>query len=199
MTASVIMNALIALGTFVCVLCGLLNPKDGRTLRGNLKIFRFFTVLSNVLSGVAAVVMLACSSEAGAPACAVVFKFAATAAVTVTLLTVLVFLGPTQGYPLMFSGTGLFMHLIGPLLAVVSFCFFDPGEGISFASSLWGLVPTVAYGILYMYKVIVVGEEKGGWPDFYGFNAGGKWLMSCSAMVAGTFVICLLLKLLRGA
>ena len=199
MAVSIVLNALIVLGTAVCVLRDLFDRREGRTVRGNLTMFRFFTVLSNILSGAAAAVTLACAAAGTAPTGAVLFKFAATAAVSVTLLTVLGFLGPSQGYAAMFAGTGIYEHLFGPLFAIVSFCFFDPGEGVPFALSLLGLVPTVAYGIVYMIEVVVIGEKKGGWPDFYGFNAGEKWAFSCTAMVVGTFAVCCLLKLLRGA
>ena len=37
--------------------------------------------------------------------------------------------------------------------------------------------------------VIIVGQENGGWADFYGFNMGGKWYISMAAMLAAAYLI----------
>ena len=120
-------------------------------------------------------------------------KYIGTAAVTVTMLTVFLFLAPSVGkdwYGVLLKGAGnLFMHLVTPLAALVSFCVFEK-RGMSFPQSLWGLLPVALYGPVYMYKIIYAPEEKR-WDDFYGFNKTGKWPVSFAAMVAGTFLICL--------
>ena len=66
---------------------------------------------------------------------------------------------------------------------------------MSIGTAFLGLIPVIAYGLLYLYKVIYAPEEKR-WPDFYGFNRNGKWPVSYAAMVAGTIVICLVLRAL---
>ena len=57
---------------------------------------------------------------------------------------------------------------------------------------LLGLIPVIAYGLLYLYKVIYAPEEKR-WPDFYGFNRNGKWKISFICMAAAAFLISLAL------
>ena len=115
--------------------------------------------------------------------------------VTVTLLTVIVFLGPALGYKSQLSGAGFYYHLVGPLLAIVSFCFLERVFDLSFVLSLLGIVPVLLYGLFYLYKVVLCPEEKR-WEDFYGYNKSGKWPISFAAMMVGAFVICLLLRLL---
>ena len=197
-TASLIINLVIFLATAGVVLTYF--REDGAWNAGKgLRAFRFFTTLSNVLCAVAALTVAICEMK-GSPADGLphgiwLFKYLGTASVTVTLLTVVFFLGPTQGWKLMFGGSGSYVHLIGPLLAIISFCFLETKTTMSFASSLWGVLPMFLYGIVYLIMVVALPEGKG-WEDFYGFNKGGKWPISFTAMVVGTFLICQVLRIL---
>jgi hypothetical protein len=87
------------------------------------------------------------------------------------------------------------MHLITPLAAILSFCLLEKRE-MSFACSLWGLLPIVLYGPLYIYRILYAKEGKR-WDDFYGFNKQGKWPLAYCFMLAGTFGICMLFMLLQ--
>ena len=166
--------------------------KDGAwDLKQAGRAFHYFTVLSNVLCAVAAL-LLCLFPEAH---WAWLLKYIGTAAVTVTMMTVFLFLGPSYSYKELLKGRDLFMHLITPLLAIVSFGFFEK-RGLGFSLSLLGLLPVILYGLLYLYKVILAPEEKR-WEDFYGFNKDGKWPVSFAAMLLGTFLICLGLMALQ--
>ena len=81
------------------------------------------------------------------------------------------------------------MHLLTPLAAILSFCVFER-RGMTFAQALWGLLPIVLYGPLYLYKILYAPAEKR-WDDFYGFNKQGKWPVAFALMVAGTFLMCM--------
>ena len=115
-------------------------------------------------------------------------KVMGTAAVTVTMLTVLIFLGRLYGYKALLTGSDLFMHLITPLLAIISLCVFER-RGISFLGSLIGVIPVALYAPLYLYNVVYAPEEKR-WEDFYGFNRDGKWPIAYALMLAGAALIC---------
>lgn len=166
--------------------------KDGRWSPENGKAaFRFFTVQSNVFCALSALLM--CIFPASRAVWLV--KYAGTAAVSVTMLTVLFYLGPVYSYKKLLSGTDLFMHLITPLLALVSFCVWEK-RGLAFWEALWGLAPVVLYGALYMYRVVFCRSDKA-WEDFYGFNQTGKYYLSAAAMVVGAFLICMGLMALQ--
>ena len=186
------MNAVIFAVTFF--LTARFFRKDGRWALSNGKnAFRFFTVLSNVLCAAAA--LLICIL----PACRWVWmlKYTGTAAVTVTMLTVLLFLGPTMGYRSLLKGADFFMHLGTPLLAIASFGLFEK-RGMRFSTALWGMLPVALYSGWYLYKVIYAPPEKR-WDDFYGFNRGGKWPIALAAMTAGSFAVCMGLMALQNA
>lgn len=161
--------------------------------------FRYFTTLSNVFAMAGSALILpfclisVVSGQASVPGIVQGFKYVSAVSVCVTFLTVMLFLGPTQGYPLMFAGDGLYLHLIGPLLSVGSCCFAEKGVP-ALPAALIGLLPTVIYGTVYYLQVIV----KKRWEDFYGFNRGGKWYISVVGMLLGTAAICILMSVISG-
>ena len=163
-----------------------------------VRVFRYFTIDSNVLMAAAALmaaVFEICAltgDTAALPAWMTVLKYVFTCAVALTMLTVLFFLGPTQGYRRMLSGDNLYMHLIGPLLAILTFCFLEHGAPLALSDTLIALIPTVLYGGIYLTLVVILKKL----PDFYGFNAGGRWQLSMAAMIAASWGINLLIRLL---
>ena len=191
MTADIILNLLIFLVTLALVV--LFFRKDGKWVpeRGRFA-FRFYTCQSNVLCAVTALLTAVFRLAGNLPEWVWLLKYIGTAAVTVTMLTVFLFLAPSVGKDwvnVLLKGGDLFMHLLTPLLALFSFCVFEK-QGMTFPQSLTGMLPVVLYGPLYLYKILYAPAEKR-WDDFYGFNKGGKWPVSFAAMLAGTFLICL--------
>ncbi len=138
---------------------------------GNLK---YFTVLSNLLEGAASVVWLVSERKNGkASEGAERLKYVAAAAVGLTCITVLVFLGPLYGYPAMFAGVSLYMHLITPVIAVAEVFLLSDAE-FSRRDNLLVIIPPLVYGIFYLGNVFINGI--GEWPDtndWYLFLAWG--------------------------
>lgn len=202
---SLLSNIIIVICTVTGVLYYMFHDDDGQRRPFSARTFRYFTTESNILCALSALAIIPfniMAFGAGAleiPVWAVLLKYVGTIAVAVTFLTVMVFLGPTQGYKSMFAGSGLYMHLIGPLLALISFCFFETGTQITWAQSLLGLIPTFIYGLIYMTLVVKIGEQRGGWEDFYGFTSGGKWVLSSVMMHIGTYALCAVVLLVHNA
>ena len=154
--------------------------------------FRFFTQQSNAFCGAAALLM--CIAPGAQWAWTI--KYVATVAVTVTMLTVFLFLGPSIGsYKPLLSGSVFFMHLLTPMMALVSFVFFEK-RGMGFSTALLGMLPVVLYGSWYLYKVVLSPEDRR-WKDFYGFNKNGKWPISFAAMMVGAFAVCMVFMVLQ--
>lgn len=186
--ASIAINLAIFVTTLVILISYFY--KDGRWQPGRgLRAFRYFTVLSNAFCAISALVMAIAQIGGTVPSAVVTLKYMATVGVTVTLLTVFLFLGPTQGgYGHLLKGDNLYMHLIGPLLAIVSFRFLERGR-MPLAAALLGVIPVMLYGAVYLYKIVLAPEGRR-WDDFYGFNRGGKWPVTFAAMLIGTLAIC---------
>ena len=187
-------NSIIFLFTVACFLLGF--RKEGIwDLSAGLHSLRYFTILSNLLNAVAAVLVAITVTEQGLPFGVWLLKYVAAAAVTVTFVTVMVFLGPTLGYKSLLEGSGFYYHVTGPLLAVISFCFLERFHALDFPLLLLGLLPVVLYEVLYAWKVLFCPEERR-WEDFYGYTKGGHWLLSACVMLLGTVMICVLLSCL---
>jgi hypothetical protein len=158
---------------------------EGWKLKNGKRPLKYFTFLSNVHLAVASLLIIIFRQSF----IVWMIKYTGTAAVTVTMLTVLVFLGPTIGYKIVLTGRELWMHLINPLIAIITFSFLER-RSLPFVYSLFGMLPVMLYGIMYLYKVLLAKEEKR-WDDFYGYNKGGKWYISFILMQLGTFAICM--------
>ena len=162
-----------------------------RVSREKLKeSFRYFTVLSNVFCAFTALILLLSELFGAMHAWAVALKYMGTVAVTVTFLTVCLFLLPaTRSIQGLFSnGTEIVMHLVTPLLAIFSFLCFE-NRGLSAWVIPLGVLPVLLYGWLYLQRVVL----QRAWPDFYGFDRGGRWKLSFSLMMVGTVIAAVLL------
>ncbi len=186
------LSGLVNLACAVCAVAAVCGHRKKAPLK---VLLRFFTVLSNLLCALAALAVVVCRLGFGTLPYAVgVFKYVATAAVSVTLLTVVCFLGPTLGYKLMFTGPDLWLHLVCPLLAVVSLLLWDKPE-LPFGAVFLGALPVALYGAVYIRRVMFAPEQRR-WQDFYGFNRGGRWPLSLLIMLAAAFLISAGLRLL---
>jgi len=173
-----------------------LNEGVGNMSIGGTACFCFFTNDSNILAALCCLVLVPFNIKAiksgrdEIPQWALVLKFVGTTAVTLTMMVVVLFLGPTQGYGRMFDGVFLPLHLICPLLCIVSFCFFERGLALTKKQTIWGIVPTVIYGTVYLVEVIFTEN----WIDFYGFNIGGFWYISYVVVPAVSYLFARLIR-----
>ncbi len=178
---------------------------------------KYFTVLSNLLAALAALVFvvsyLRANRRAGnrSPAAArtgiaredisvprdvEVLKYVATVAVGLTFFVVLVFLGPLYGYAAMFLGANLYLHLVFPMAAMLEVVFFASCKP-SGRDNLLALLPVTAYAVYYVLNMVINGI--GEWPDtndWYGFlNWGiGPGVVITAAAFGITYLIGLVLR-----
>lgn len=203
-------SALLNLAVFAAVTLAVLSRfpavEDGENrFRHGAKTFRYFTTDSNLLAALACAVLLPFrlrtlfGSAAALPVWALALKYVAVCAVTLTLLTVLCFLAPTQGWGKMYGRSNLWLHLICPLLCILSFLFVDGGTPLPFSATFAALIPMGLYGAVYLAEVVLIGTDRGGWKDFYGFNRGGKWFVSLPLMLGVSYLIALGQWALSGA
>lgn len=188
MPASVILNSAIVLLNVGCLIIGVKKADPPS------RLFRYFTTLSNLLCAAAALLVVITRLCGGLPMWAELIKYVGTAAVTVTMLTVLLFLLPvTRDWKSLLSGIELVLHLICPLLAIISFLAFEKSSLPAWAIAL-GVLPVLLYAALYCRKVLYA-PAKRRWEDFYGFNRGGKWQISGLLMIVGAAIVAFVLWL----
>lgn len=182
MLPSLILNALNTVLVTGCMVWGIRKSNPASSL------FRYFTTLSNILSALASLAVVIALICGALPLWTLLLKYAGTVAVTVTLLTVFLFLGPsTHDWKGLLYGAELLLHLICPLLAIVSLLVFEKTAMPAWSIAV-GILPVALYAVLYWYKVVRAPEERR-WKDFYGFNRGGKWPLTFTLMLIGATLI----------
>lgn len=157
---------------------------EGELSDRNWWMFKFFTIDSNVLIVVCSLIMAILEGKVlwgnleALPEWVYILKMTGTAAVTLTMMVTICFLAPTMpGKPIaLFYNGNLFFHLITPLAAIVSFGFFEKVKGITFANTLYGVIPTALYAVYYMWNIFdhLQDGEVDPKRDWYGFLAAGK-------------------------
>lgn len=159
------------------------------------KSLSFFTNLSNIFVAITALILIIyniknlINDTNDYPDWALKLKFTATVAVTVTFVTVIVFLTPLvaiygKNVWALYNKNNFFLHILTPILAIVSFVLCEKIKNFKLKHTLLGIIPVFLYSILYLTMVVIIGEANGGWPDFYGFTFGGiTWAAFISAIV----------------
>lgn len=192
-------NILTAVLVTYSIVCYFTVGGDANMQTTGVQCFKFFTNDSNILAALACLAILpynvaafrSSGQDLRLPRAVRILKFVGTVAVGVTLLTVVFFLAPQWGkhWPLLFAGNGLWLHLVCPLMCIGSFIFCEAEGALRRLSALWGVLPTALYGCVYLAEVVLIGEEQGGWNDFYGFNMGGFWFISFPVMLLATYLL----------
>ncbi len=154
--------------------------EDATLLGGGWVFLRYFTTDSNILLGVIALIalpfdfLLARKKEKQGHKWLRILYLVGNTGTAITMLTVLFFLGPTMGYPLMLKGGNLFMHLLTPLVAIVRVFFFEINEvELTWKAAWFGAIPVGVYGIAYMINVVVNDGYGSLDYDWYGFGKAG--------------------------
>ena len=149
---------------------------EGNMLVSNWNIFRYFTIDSNILCGVACLIytvfnILNYYKNREIPKWVLLVKSSLTAAITVTFITCVFFLGPTMGYLNIFLGKNAFLHAINPLAAMIALMFFEEGR-LTKIETLFTIAPTAVYSFVYVPCILTKV-----WDDFYGFTFGGNYFL----------------------
>ena len=144
-----------------------------------MEMFKFYTIDSNILVGIISFILviweikLLNKKVKVIPNSIYVLKFIATSAITLTFVTTLFFLAPQYGLYAMYNNSNLFFHLIVPVLAIISYVFFEKYNN-KYKYAILGIIPMFLYSIYYT-GMIIINLDNGGLTfkyDFYGFLQG---------------------------
>lgn len=149
----------------------------------NFKSFKYFTVDSNVFAGLISLAYVIYKfTDSGKkstklPKVFYILKLAATTGVTLTMMVTVFYLAPTSNGNFLryFINSNFFMHLITPLLCIISFVFFEAAEAQKLVLSIPGIIPMLLYSFFYTPNVLL--HLENGKPvkayDWYNFLAAG--------------------------
>ncbi len=193
--ARLIVNCVIVLLTLVGSYLCFFRTNEGLLIVKGPENLKFFTVESNILAGIVALINIICILKNEESKVVAVFKYTAATAVGLTFLTIAAFLGPIYGHSHMYHGSNLFFHLIIPLIAMAEFVFLNDKK-MSFRENLYTMIPPVLYGTGYLINILINGSEGN---DFYAFTAWGLpiGIGIFAGIVMATFIIGLILRKLN--
>lgn len=163
-------------------------------------MFKFFTVDSNILIG-AISLMFAIKEIKHKEITKTMYrlKLMSTTAVTLTFIVVFLYLGPISkdGIESMLQNSNLFFHLLIPILSIINFTIYERTDILKIKDSLYGIIPTIIYGILYTTNILIHVENGKISPkyDWYWFIQNGvkTAIVVLPLMIVITYIISLTL------
>ena len=166
-----ILMVILAVTGIVLMLTG--KPEGAALQASGIGNFKFYTVLSNVFCGIAALIYLICLLTGKGRDKMAWLKLAAVCGVAITFAVVAFMFGPLYGFPQFYKRGNLIFHLILPLLAMAEFIAVRR-KRIPFKYTVMAAVPTFIYGFCYMMNILINGIG-GPWPDTNDFYAFLSW------------------------
>ena len=143
--------------------------RQGQEISG---LFHYFTINSNCLTAFSASMILPFAVEGirkkafSYPRWVAMFHYSGMVCTTLTLVFVLAFISWTDP-ELAFGGYNIYLHIICPILVLVSFFLVESDFRFTAKDSLTAMIPAVVYMLIYGWEVFLVGAENGGWEDLY--------------------------------
>ncbi len=157
--------------------------KDLALNLSSIEMFKFFTVDSNILMGIAALIFsfeqikLLKNKTKAIDSKFYKLYFMGVSAVSLTFFITFAYLGSIAEYGLksLLMNSNLFFHLIIPVVSIINFIIFERTNKLTFKSTIYGIIPTLIYGIYYLTNVLMHVENGKVSPkyDFYFFVQGG--------------------------
>lgn len=200
---TLLFSAALVICVCIGVVMNLTTLQDENFDHMGIETFYMFTVNSNIFMGIAMFLTLPYTIDGlrnsyyRLPDWLVRLLFVATTALSLTFLVSLFILAPAKGFVLIFTGSRFFLHGVCPILAILTFCFVLKDLRLRFGATFLCLIPVFIYACIYYMLVAVVGEENGGWNDFYGFLTRIPPWISISAFLPVTFGIATGLRVLH--
>ena len=161
----------------------------------SISMFKLFTVDSNLLMGIVALIFVILEyqilkgTRKDISKNMYILKLMATTAVGLTFFVVFVYLGPISkgGILSMLRNSNFFLHLIVPVLSIITFIFFEKNDKLKFRYVFCGLIPTLFYGVFYIINILIHMENYKVSPiyDWYWFVQNGVW----TAVIVAPFIV----------
>ena len=166
----------------------------------SIEAFKYFTVDSNLLMGIAAAVfayfdyLMITKKKKEIPIAVYAFKHLATVSVMLTFLVTVFYLAPFSEYEFLafFRNSNLFFHLIVPILSYITYVFFEK-KNQDKEVVMYGVIPMFLYSIFYILVYFFhTGNDSVRDYDWYKFMSGG--VMGSIISIASVYVLTYLIS-----
>lgn len=129
--------------------------------------YEFYTEDSNILGLFSSLLLVICMlSKEKTPRWVHILKYMATIGLSLTLFVVVFVLIPMADFNYqfyLFEGTMLYQHFLCPLLAIITFIFFDDLGKFNKDDVLYGLTFTIIYAVV-LITLNIIGVVEGPYP-----------------------------------
>ena len=171
---NILVFLLVLAGTIVMMTIG-----SGALAENSLSVFKYFTFQSNIFMGVVAFIygyyqlLILLNKKDKIPHVLLVFNHVGVTAVGLTFLIVILFLAPGYGFDKMYNNANLFFHALVPIVAMLNYMFLEKECSFKFINTLFSIIPSLLYGIVYFIVVASLNAYGDINIDFYMFGANG--------------------------
>ena len=177
-----------------------------------ISVYLYFTVMSNLFVGLVALIEIPffCKSIAKRrdqiPTFLYAAKLTAVTTVTITMGTALSWLAIQLGFETIIKGSQLFLHIIIPSLALLSFVIIESQAKIKFRHVFWVVLPVLLYAGFYFSAIFFFDIGAKDWYMFaYDYVEGVrseninivKSIISIVSFVLGPIVLSIVIWLLN--
>lgn len=176
----------------VCELISLLWMILGIGNEGNvlaisgLLALRYFTVDSNIITFIVSIIVIIDiilaikNKKEDISNLSYILSLISAVGVSLTMFVTVFFLepsvAPTMGIFALFMGPNFFLHLVNPILSIITFTLFMKTNKVKFIHTFTSLIPIVIYAIYYSIETFIHIDSNGvimeGY-DWYGFLSFG--------------------------
>ena len=178
------------------ILIGLiLYTRNGETPS---ELFRYFTVDTNLITALSAGMLAPFAVEGirkkrfSCPRWTARLYYIGTSCISLIMLFAVFVISWTD--PVMaFGGANFYLHIICPIMVMLSFFFIESNYMYTVKDALICLIPFAVYSFVYFIEVVIIGEAKGGWPDYYSLTTNAPVDVSAAAMFIFDFGVALLI------
>lgn len=168
-----------------------------------LAMFKYFTVDSNFIVGIISAIAIfeefkiLKSKKKDLSNITYILKLLGTTSITLTMLVTIIFLAPTMGLGVVFTDSNLFLHVINPIVCILTFTKYERTRKIKFKHTLTACIPLIIYATYYVTLSMIHMENGIVQPgyDWYGFFFFGikSVIIILPIIIAVTYLISLIL------
>ena len=164
-----------------------------------IDLFQFFTTDANIITAFGSAMIIPYAIDGirkkrfYCPKWAVLFYYSGTVCTTLIMIfasCVISFVNPEMA----FEGNNFYLHIVCPIMILISFFLIESYYNISLIDSLKAIIPVFVYAVIYIYKVIFVGANAGGWEDIYYFTKNVHAVVSFILMMCIAFLLALVIR-----
>ena len=165
-------------------------------------IFQWFTTISNTITCLSACMIIPFAVEGIRkkhfvfPKWISIFLYSGLVCTTLTMVSTICFISWVDP-ELAFGGYNIYLHFVCPIAVIIAFFMVESGYLYTKRDALKAIIPVILYMIVYLFEVVVIGEENGGWVDLYRVTDTVPLWAPLIALPAVSFAIAMIIRFLN--